>query len=123
MSKKILIVDDAPDIANIFKKQLDLGGEYEAEVAYGGVEALEKISTTKFDLVLLDLVMPDKDGIEVFKEMKADEEKYHNTPVIALTNSTSPEVREETKKLGMSGFIVKTDADIDVVLSDFFKES
>ncbi len=122
MNKKILIIDDANDIAEAFKKQLDLSGGYDTDIANGGKQGLEMISGNSYDLVLLDLVMPEVDGIEVLSSLKKSPETYQNVPVIVLTNVTSADTRKEVEDLGVAGFIVKTDTDIDVVIGEFFNK-
>ena len=69
MKKKILIVDDEHDIVIILKMALEKEG-YEVEEAFDGVEALEKVTLFKPDLILLDIMMPDKDGLTLLKEIK-----------------------------------------------------
>ena len=123
MSKNILIIDDARDIAQAFKKQLDLTGSYEVDTASGGSEGLEKIAAGNFDLVLLDLVMPDIDGIEVLTTIKSDPKKYKDVPVIVSTNVTAEDTRKEIEALGAAGFVVKTDVDIDSVVDGFFAKA
>jgi CheY-like chemotaxis protein len=121
MNKKILIVEDANDIAQAFKKQLDLQGGYDVEIAVGGKQGLEMMAGTQYDLILLDLIMPEIDGIEVLRRLKEDPAQYKKAPVIVLTNVTNEETKSEVEAFGISKFIVKTDTDIDVVVNDFFK--
>ncbi len=83
MPKKILIVDDDPDFVNAVKMILE-SKHYEVATAYGGTEGLEKARTEKPDLIVLDVMMPDKDGYVVCKEMKADPQ-LRPIPVILLT--------------------------------------
>ena len=81
--KRILLVDDEPDFCTIVQVQLEKEG-FEVELAYNGEEGLEKIRTNPPDVIVLDVMMPGKDGYEVCKELKADE-KYADIPVILLT--------------------------------------
>ena len=81
--KRILVVDDEPDFCTIVQVQLEKEG-FEVELAYNGEEGLEKIRTNPPDVIVLDVMMPGKDGYEVCKELKADE-KYADIPVILLT--------------------------------------
>lgn len=121
MNKKILIVEDEADIATWFKKQLDMKGGFDVDLADGGKKALDMMSQTQYDLVFLDLVMPEVDGIEVLKELKNNQDKYKSAPIMALTNVTAEDTRKEVEELGVIKFIVKTDIDIDLVVDDFFK--
>lgn len=81
--KRILVVDDEPDFASIVQANLKKEG-YEVEVAYDGVEAMEKIKKTAYDAIVLDVMMPEKDGYEVCAELKSDE-KYRDIPIVMLT--------------------------------------
>jgi DNA-binding response OmpR family regulator len=83
MSKKILIVDDDPDLVEAVSMILE-SKNYDVAAAYGGVEGLEKATTEKPDLIVLDVMMPDKDGYAVCKEMKADP-KLSRIPILLLT--------------------------------------
>ena len=81
--KRILVVDDEPDFCSIVQGQLEKEG-YTVELAYNGVEGLEKIRSNPPDAVVLDVMMPEKDGYEVCKELKADEATA-DIPVVLLT--------------------------------------
>ena len=79
--KKVLIVDDEPDTLELVKLVLESGG-FETMLAANGMEALAQIDRTKPDLVLLDIMMPDMDGWDVFRRIK---EKNSKIPVAILT--------------------------------------
>ncbi len=81
--KRILVVDDEPDIASIVQTNLEMEG-FEVEVAYDGVEGLEKVKANPPDIIVLDVMMPEKDGYQMCKEIKNDE-RYADIPVIMLT--------------------------------------
>jgi two-component system alkaline phosphatase synthesis response regulator PhoP len=81
--KRILVVDDEPDFAGIVQQNLEKEG-FVVEVAYDGDEGLEKIKANPPDAVVLDVMMPGKDGYQVCAELKADEQ-YAGIPVILLT--------------------------------------
>ena len=83
MAKRILVVDDDPDLVEAISMILK-SKHYEVIVAYGGVEGLEKTKTEKPDLIVLDVMMPDKDGYTVCKELKADP-LLCEIPVLLLT--------------------------------------
>ncbi|MDL5501609.1 MAG: response regulator, partial [Candidatus Methanoperedens sp.] len=78
--KKVLIVDDEPDTLELVKLVLESGG-FEAVLANNGKEALAQIATLSPDLVLLDIMMPDMDGWDVFRKMK---ERDPNIPIAIL---------------------------------------
>ncbi|MDM8525212.1 response regulator [Desulfococcaceae bacterium HSG8] len=81
--KRILVVDDEPDFASIVQKNLEKEG-FEVEVAYDGVEGLEKVKANPPDAIVLDVMMPEKDGYEMCKDLKGDD-KYSGIPVLLLT--------------------------------------
>ena len=81
--KRILVVDDEPDFASIVQGNLEKEG-FEVEVAYDGVEGLEKVKANPPDVIVLDVMMPEKDGYKMCKELKADE-RFADIPVIMLT--------------------------------------
>jgi CheY-like chemotaxis protein len=83
MSKTILVVDDDKDVVRYFKTLLDDHG-YRAITAMDGVEAMEKIRSEHPDLVTLDITMPTKTGVTVYRDIKQDEE-LKQTPVLMVT--------------------------------------
>lgn len=81
--KRILVVDDEPDFCLIVQGQLEKEG-FEVDVAYNGVEGLERVQENPPDAIVLDVMMPEKDGYEVCKELK-DDDKFCDIPVLLLT--------------------------------------
>ena len=81
--KRILVVDDEPDFASLVQGNLEREG-FLVDVAYNGVEGMEKVKANPPDAIVLDVMMPEKDGYEVCKELKADE-KYSDIPIVLLT--------------------------------------
>ena len=84
MAKKILVVDDEKPISDIVKFNLDKEG-YDVVTAYDGEEALKKVESESPDLILLDLMLPKIDGLEVARQIR----KEHDTPIIMLTAKDS----------------------------------
>jgi len=83
MSKKILVVDDEPDVITFLTTLLRKNG-YEVCEACDGVEGMKKVMEDCPDLVCLDLLMPEKTGIKMYREMRRDE-RLQNVPVIMVT--------------------------------------
>jgi two-component system alkaline phosphatase synthesis response regulator PhoP len=83
VAKKILVVDDEPDFAAIVQDNLKKEG-FAVEIAYDGVEALEKVKANPPDAIILDVMMPEKDGYAVCAELKADQ-TYRDIPIVMLT--------------------------------------
>lgn len=85
--KRILVVDDEPDFASIVQTNLEKEG-YQVDVAFDGVEAMEKIKSApggaQYDAIVLDVMMPEKDGYEVCAELKKDD-AYRDIPIVMLT--------------------------------------
>jgi DNA-binding response OmpR family regulator len=82
-SKRILCIEDEAEMIELMRLILSRKG-YQVSGAVGGQEGLEKVRKEMPDLVLLDLMMPDMGGWEVYQQMKADE-KMKNIPVIIVT--------------------------------------
>ena len=80
---KILVVDDDPDLVESVTMILE-SKNHEVIQAYGGIEGLEKAKAEKPDAIVLDVMMPDKDGYAVCKELKGDTE-YCDIPILLLT--------------------------------------
>jgi len=81
--KRILVVDDEPDFCSIVQGQLEKEG-FDVELAYNGVEGMEKVQANPPDAIVLDVMMPEKDGYEMCKELKADS-NLCEIPVLLLT--------------------------------------
>jgi two-component system alkaline phosphatase synthesis response regulator PhoP len=81
--KRILIVDDDPDLVETVSMMLEARG-YAPLPAYGGIEGLEKARGDRPDLIVLDVMMPDKDGYAVCNELKKDP-AFNDIPIILLT--------------------------------------
>jgi len=85
--KRVLVVDDEPDYADMVKKYLEKEG-FDVELAYDGVECLEKVKANPPDAIVLDVMMPEKDGYAVCSELKGDE-NYASIPIVMLTAVSS----------------------------------
>jgi len=103
--KKILVIDDLPE--NVFMLQDRLLQEgYEVSTAYGGNDGLEKAYSTKPDLILLDVMMPDMNGFEVCKTLIHDDKTKH-IPIILVTAKSGPEDIKEGLEAGAFDYIKK----------------
>lgn len=106
--KKILIVEDDNDARTIFLDILNSAG-FNAIGAIDGNNALDKLSKDKFDLVLLDIIMPNKDGITTLSDILSDRTKYGNMDVYMLTNIDSDITIQKAVEIGAKGYFLKSD--------------
>jgi DNA-binding response OmpR family regulator len=98
--KRILIVDDEPQIGKIFGLKLKLAG-YDVVTTSNGTEAIDLIKKQEFDIVLLDVLMPEVSGLDVLESVRG----FSNVPVIIFTART--DIFEVAKRLGASDYISK----------------
>ncbi len=101
----ILVVDDIAANRELLASRLELQG-YAVTTAENGREALEKLHTDTFDLVLLDIMMPEIDGYEVLKRLKADEKLQH-VPVIMISALSELESVAKCIELGADDYLPK----------------
>lgn len=104
--KKILVVEDDIFISDIYQVKFNQEG-FEVAVAVNGLEALKILDNFRPDIILLDIIMPQMDGIETLKKIKNDE-KWKNIPIIMLTNISEKEKVEESEKIGVNDYLVKS---------------
>lgn len=105
--KKILIAEDDFFIRDIYGKVFSLSG-YDVQVAVDGMDALDKIKAQQYDMILLDIMMPRMTGIDVLKNVRALTTPLKSTPIFIITNLGQQNVIEEAFKLGMDGYILKS---------------
>ena len=103
--KKILLVEDDPFLIDIYTDKFKASG-FDIEVASRGEEALEKAKEGKFQFLLLDIVLPQVDGWEILRKIKADP-KLKNLKVIILSNLGQREEVEKGIKLGAVKYLIK----------------
>ncbi|MDQ7021187.1 MAG: response regulator [Candidatus Dojkabacteria bacterium] len=111
---KILVVDDEESAREMFGEILgDLSNktDWEVSLAVDGIDALSKAEATKFDIILLDIMMPKKDGIQTLNEIKADPVKYGNPRILMLTNIGGDLAIEEALRRGAVGYRLKNDTE------------
>ena len=102
---KILIVDDSASMRQLVSFTIMEAG-YEVLAAVNGKDALAKSAGVKLDMVITDLNMPEMDGIELIKQLRATAQ-YKFTPIIMLTTESQEGKKADGKKAGASGWIVK----------------
>jgi len=102
LENKILVVDDEQPIADIVQFNLEKEG-YEVICAYDGEEALQKVEEENPDMILLDVMLPIKDGMEVCREVR----KTHNMPIIMLTAKDSEIDKVLGLEMGADDYVTK----------------
>lgn len=105
-AKRILIVDDEEDIREVAQLSLEAVGGWEVLTAASGDEALATAASQQLDAILLDIMMPDLDGIATFQQLQANPVTQH-IPVILLTAKVQAADRHRFAELGLTAMIVK----------------
>ena len=98
--KKILVIEDDPVMGAVCQRLLSKHG-FAVEIANDGVKGLEKLPEFQPDAVLLDMMMPKKNGLDVLKDIRA-QERYRTLPVIVFTNACVPALIEQAMLAGAS---------------------
>jgi PleD family two-component response regulator len=91
---------------DIYQTKLAQEG-FEAVAAINGLEAMKKLQEVRPDLILLDIIMPYMDGLEVLKKIK-DDERLKNIPIILLTNLSQKEEISKGLELGANDYLIKS---------------
>lgn len=106
-ASRILLVEDEPFLSGMYQTKLKLEG-FEVAQAYDGEQALDQLRQAKFDLVLLDIMMPKLNGFDVLKEIrKSNDPDLAKIPVIILTNLGQKNDVEQGLLLGANDYIIK----------------
>ncbi len=105
MTARVLIVDDIPTNVRLLEARLT-AEYYEVSSAHSGAEALAKCQEQDFDIILLDVMMPEMDGFEVCRRLKADP-KTHHIPVLMITALDQPSDRVQGLDAGADDFLTK----------------
>ena len=120
MTRSVLIVDDEPDVLNVFGEMLrSLGCRVVMESS--GVNSLTLVKREKFDLVIVDLIMPEKSGLEILKAIRAEDKKL---PIILTAGVDINQADINLQEYGNADFIKKpfTISDIKLKLNRCFSE-
>lgn len=117
MAQRILVVEDDEFLRELYDELLK-GEGYAVSLAVDGDEGLTHMSEGGFDLVLLDIMLPKKDGLEVLRTLKDKPPKQKNGPVVLLTNLGQDSIIKEGFALGASGYLIKSAMNPDQVLSE-----
>ena len=106
---KVLIIDDDPSLLRLYQKVFTLEG-HEVVLASEGSEAINIVRTIHPDIILLDIMMPTMNGIDVLKILKSDTVLSH-IPVVILTNLSSSQDSQKALSLGALKCVIKSEMD------------
>jgi len=108
-SKNILFIEDDRLISEMYARLLRADG-YNIDFAYNGAEGLQKTKNKHYDLILLDIMMPQLTGIEVLHELRGEDGHGNpDTKIIILTNLAQDKTSREALKSQADGYIIKAD--------------
>lgn len=110
INASVLVVDDEPILRDILTRIVGRAG-YSVASAVDGLDALEKLKTARFDIVISDVKMPNMDGLELLGEIKSS---YPETSVILITGKAAEFRLEDALKAGADHFIVKPFKNVEV---------
>ena len=125
MGEKILIVDDDQFIRELYAEVL-YGEGYDIQTAIDGEDGLAKLQKGGFDLVLLDIMMPKMDGLQVLDALSKHPPESPNGPIIVLTNISHDPIIEDAAKKGSHAYLVKaeiTPAELSEHVKKYLKEA
>lgn len=106
---KILLVEDDPMISEIYQRKFSAAG-FEVRIAMSGKAVLDILLKESFDLVLLDIVLPEMSGMEILEKLRNPKNGYNlETKIVMFSNLSEKDDRDKAIALGASGFISKTD--------------
>lgn len=107
--KNILFVEDDRAISEMYARVLP-DNKYKTDFAYDGASGLQKSRAKHYDLLILDIMMPEMDGIEVLRELRGED--GHGSPdtkILILTNLAQDKTSQEALKSQADGYIIKAD--------------
>jgi CheY-like chemotaxis protein len=106
MPKRILIVDDSEMTRRLISTAIRGLGDIEYEEAKDGFEAIQKLPTERFDLLFVDINMPNINGLELIDYCKQSEQ-YHQIPIVIISTEDSHKDQEKGLELGASAYLLK----------------
>jgi len=117
MAQRILVIEDDEFLRELYEELLK-GEGYDVTVAVDGEQGLTHMGEGGFELVLLDIMLPKMDGLEILRHMKEKPAKQPNGPIVLLTNLGQDSIIKEGFALGASGYLIKSAMNPDQVLSE-----
>lgn len=114
MKKKVLILEDDIFLVKVMQKKFEKNGN-EVMFLLDGVKAVETAKNFQPDVILADLIMPEKDGFIAIKELKSDEQTK-TIPIIVTSNLSSDEDVKRAKRLGVERYFIKSNSGLAEVI-------
>lgn len=115
--KKILIIEDDQFLREFYQELLQAEG-YFVDTASDGEIGLSKLQSSEYNLVLLDLMLPKKDGVQILRDLKVKPAKSPNSTIVVLTNLGQDAVIKQCLELGANGYLIKSALNPDQVLTE-----
>jgi two-component system, chemotaxis family, chemotaxis protein CheY len=106
VKKRILIIDDAALVRTYYRAALE-AGDFEVEEALNGLEGLEKLLSQTFDLAIVDVNMPQMDGITFLKALRSKELPLSSLPVLVTSTEAGPQDMAAARSAGANYYLVK----------------
>jgi DNA-binding response OmpR family regulator len=119
LKNNILIIEDEHDICEVYSEVLSMAG-YKVQGAADGETGMQKIRDENWDVLLLDIMLPGKDGLKILKEIRANPELRKGL-VVALTNLNSESIIKEAFDQGVDGYLIKSEITPDKVVEEVNK--
>lgn len=116
MPNRILIIEDEKDLCSLYAQILETSG-YETDQANDGDTGMNKIKNTAWNLLLLDIMLPGRDGLRILKELKNDP-ALKKGPVVAITNLNSEYIVQEAFNFGVDGYLIKSQVTPDKIADE-----
>lgn len=110
---KILLLEDYKPISDAYKDGLKRAG-FEVEDLKNGVDVVKKIIDFLPDLILMDLIMPQRNGFEAIKDIK--ESEFKSIPIVVLSNLYQDNYIGDTKKLGVDDYLIKSESSMKEII-------
>lgn len=117
MKKRILIIEDDQFLREFYQELLE-GEGYAVETAADGEVALKELREKEYDLALLDIMLPKKDGLGILRDLKITPPKSTDLSIVVLTNLGQDTIIKQAFTLGAAGYLIKSALSPDQVLTE-----